>query len=185
MSTGKPLLHALRFVRHDLLPRWALRRAYPQARISERVKFSGDLSRCRLGDGVTILGPSVLYVTDGGGLTSSSLTVGDGTFIGEFANIRTAGQPISIGRTCLLSQHISIVGSHHGTAAGTPVVDQPWHGEGVQLGDDVWVGAGSTILSGARIGDGAIVAANSVVRGVVAPGDIVAGSPARVVGHRE
>ncbi len=184
MPVPTALLHAARFVRHDLLPRHRLRRAFPTARIGERVKFGGDLSRCRLGDGVTILGPSVLYVTDGGGLDQARLRVGDGTFIGEFVNIRAGGMPIDIGAKCLISQHITIVGSHHGTAAGTPVVDQPWHGEGVVIGDDVWVGAGSTILSGARIGDGAIIAANSVVRGEIAPGAIVAGAPARVVGQR-
>ena len=37
---------------------------------------------------------------------------------------------------------------------------------------------------GARIGDGCVVAANSVVRGEVEANSVVAGSPARVVGRR-
>ena len=67
----------------------------------------------------------------------------------------------------------------------------PWRGsEGeappelsVSLGDDVWVGAGAVLLKGARIGDGAVVAARAVVDFAVPAGVIVAGNPARVVGH--
>jgi maltose O-acetyltransferase len=44
-----------------------------------------------------------------------------------------------------------------------------------------WIGAGAIILPGARIGDGAVVAAGSVVTKDVAPRMIVAGNPAREV----
>jgi len=51
----------------------------------------------------------------------------------------------------------------------------------VTLGNDVWVGAGAVLLKGARIGDGAIVAARAVVDFEVPPQAIVAGNPARIV----
>lgn len=55
-------------------------------------------------------------------------------------------------------------------------------GEPVCIGDDVWVGANTTILKGARIGDGCIVAAGAVVlRGEYSPGTLIAGNPAKVV----
>ena len=47
------------------------------------------------------------------------------------------------------------------------------------LGDDVWVGAGAYILPGSEIGDGAVVAAGSVVTGPVPPRTLVGGIPAR------
>lgn len=49
------------------------------------------------------------------------------------------------------------------------------------VGSDVWVGAGAVVLSGVNIGDGAIVAAGSLVRSDVPPYAIVAGNPARVI----
>jgi virginiamycin A acetyltransferase len=49
------------------------------------------------------------------------------------------------------------------------------------VGNDVWIGQDATILPGARIGDGAIVAAKAVVSGEVPPYAIVAGNPARIV----
>ena len=138
----------------------------------------------RLEAQVAIAGPCALYVTNGGGLSQASLAVGERTYIGEFNNLRCAGAPIRIGRDCLVSQFVTIVGSNHGTAPGTPIVDQPWSGTGVTIGDDVWIGAGVVVLPGAVIGDGAVIAANSTVRGHVEPGTIVAGSPAKVVGRR-
>ena len=46
------------------------------------------------------------------------------------------------------------------------------------VGNDVWIGSGATIMPGVRIGDGAIVAAESVVTRDVAPYAIVGGNPA-------
>ena len=48
----------------------------------------------------------------------------------------------------------------------------------VSIGNDVWIGAHSVVLSGVTIGDGAVVAAGSVVSRDVRPYAIVAGVPA-------
>lgn len=60
----------------------------------------------------------------------------------------------------------------------------PFHKGDVVIENDVWIGRGSTILSGVRIGDGAVIAACSVVPGDVPPYSIVAGNPAKVVKYR-
>jgi virginiamycin A acetyltransferase len=52
------------------------------------------------------------------------------------------------------------------------------------LGNDVWVGYGAMILGGAQVGDGAVVAAGSVVFSDVPPYAIVAGNPAKVIRSR-
>lgn len=54
----------------------------------------------------------------------------------------------------------------------------------IEIGDDVWIGTNSTILSGVKIGQGAVVGAESVVSKDVPPYAIVAGNPARVVKYR-
>lgn len=52
----------------------------------------------------------------------------------------------------------------------------------VTIGDDVWIGANATILKGARIGDGCVVATGAVVtKGDYPARSILAGSPAKVV----
>jgi acetyltransferase-like isoleucine patch superfamily enzyme len=49
---------------------------------------------------------------------------------------------------------------------------------GIEIEDDVWLGANAVILDGARIGRGAIIAAGSVVGGTVPPYEIWGGVPA-------
>lgn len=51
----------------------------------------------------------------------------------------------------------------------------------VIIGDEVMIGANSTILPGVKIGDGAVVAAGSLVNKDVAPGSFVGGNPIRVI----
>jgi len=184
-------LHLARSLARDIVAgfderhaRLVVRAAHPGAVIARDVRIIGDPARIVLAAGVAIFGPSSIVVADGGGLTGSRLEIGEGTYVGEFANLRTAGAQILIGAHCLLAQNVTIVGSNHGTRAGINIVDQPWSGSGVEIGDDVWLAAGSIIVAGSRIGRGAIVAANSVVRGVVPPEAIMAGSPARQVGER-
>jgi acetyltransferase-like isoleucine patch superfamily enzyme len=54
-----------------------------------------------------------------------------------------------------------------------------FRGTAAALGNDVWLGAGTVVLRGVTVGDGAVVGAGSVVTRDVAPYTVVAGSPAR------
>ena len=53
------------------------------------------------------------------------------------------------------------------------------------VGNDVWIGANSVILSGVKINDGAIVASGSIVTKEVPANAIVGGCPAKVIKYRE
>lgn len=179
-----PFSDLIRHMRDDVWARERLRRANRQARISSTVLFRGDVELVRLGRGVSIAGPTVLWAANGPGLNGALLTVGDRTYIGEFNNIRCGGTVIAIGSDCLISQHVTIVGSNHRMDPRELISSQNWSGAGVRVGDGAWVGAGAVILSGSVVGDGAVVAAGSVVRGVVAPGEVVGGVPARPLRRR-
>lgn len=54
----------------------------------------------------------------------------------------------------------------------------------VIIGNDVWLGFGSTIMSGVKISDGSVIGANSVVTTNVEPYSIVGGNPARLIKKR-
>ncbi|MBW4360340.1 CatB-related O-acetyltransferase [Flavobacterium sp. NAS39] len=54
----------------------------------------------------------------------------------------------------------------------------------IKIGNDVWIGTHSVILSGVTIGNGAIIASNSVVTTDVPPYAIVGGSPAKILKYR-
>ena len=61
---------------------------------------------------------------------------------------------------------------------------EAWGKGPIKVGDDVWIGYGATILSGVTIGQGAIIAAGSVVVKDVEPYSVVGGNPAKLIKYR-
>jgi maltose O-acetyltransferase len=55
----------------------------------------------------------------------------------------------------------------------------------IVVGNEVWIGGRSTILGGVNIGEGAVIAAGSVVTKDVEPYTVVGGAPARYLKERE
>jgi virginiamycin A acetyltransferase len=53
-----------------------------------------------------------------------------------------------------------------------------------EVGNDVWIGRDVTIMPGVKIGDGAIIAAQSIVTKNVAPYTVVGGNPAKIIKKR-
>ena len=70
---------------------------------------------------------------------------------------------------------------------GLPGALQDGHPESkgpIVIGNDVWLGRNSLILSGVTIGDGAVVAAGAVVTSDIPPYAIAGGVPAKVLRYR-
>ena len=120
-------------------------------------------------------------------------TYGDPRFM-----LWTPDERIRIGAFCSIASGVTIFGGgeHHGEWVSTFPVRIAFGlasvGEGqnptskgpTTIGNDVWIGHGATILSGVRIGDGAIVGAQAVVAKDVEPYQVVVGNPARAVRKR-
>lgn len=112
-----------------------------------------------------------------------AISIGDGTFVGSGCEFN-AIQGISIGANCLIASGCRFVDHDHGIQAGQLMKLQDEISSAIQVGTDVWIGANSIVLKGVSIGDGAIVAAGSVVTKSVAPYAIVAGVPAKFIKSR-
>lgn len=111
------------------------------------------------------------------------------------------GDRLIIGRYCAIARGATFVmnGANHrmsgfstypfnifgnGWERSTPLPQElPYKGDTV-VGNDVWIGYEAMLMPGVRVGDGAIVAARSVVSSDVPAYAIVAGNPARVVRMR-
>ncbi len=74
--------------------------------------------------------------------------------------------------------------SHFWTGASKTPGDDPFSKGPITIGNDVWIGAGATIMSGVNIGDGAVIGAQAVVANDVPPYAVVVGNPGRVVKYR-
>lgn len=183
------LINQLRVLRDRfVLERIAAR--YESCRIDPRAVIRiGKHCRLEFGHHVTVGAYTVISIEpDGitGPENGAVLSVGDHTYFGELNNIRVAGLT-QIGSKCLISQGVSIIASNHSFRAGVPIADQPRQPdkEGVTIGDDVWIGTNATILPGVNIGNGAVIAAGSVVTRDVPKNAIVAGVPAKVIKVRK
>lgn len=139
-----------------------------------------------LGDRVHVGPGSILWAP-------ISLAIDDDVYIGKRCTIQCNG---TIGRGTLIANHAGLVGryDHDPHVVGVPMRYAPWVGEDPALaagpeshlvvGEDVWIGYGAIVLSGLRVGNGAIVAAGAVVTHDVPEYAVVAGNPAQVIGQR-
>lgn len=104
---------------------------------------------------------------------------------------------LTIGKHCSIAKDVSILlgGEHRADWVTTYPFNKAFcevvgtagysHSQGdVNIGNDVWIGMGATILSGVTIGDGAVIAAHSLVTKNVPPYAIAGGNPARVIRSR-
>ncbi|WP_299623688.1 CatB-related O-acetyltransferase [uncultured Tateyamaria sp.] len=109
-----------------------------------------------------------------------------------------AGGPdrLGIGRFCQIAHGVRFItsGANHAMDGATtfpfPIFDPEQIGtyrpdsRDTVIGHDVWLGYGAIVCPGARIGNGVIVGAGAVVRGVVPDYAVVMGNPATVVRMR-
>lgn len=87
---------------------------------------------------------------------------------------------IVIGTKVAISREAFIcTASHDINYANRPLITAP-----INICDGVWIGAKATILPGVTIGEGAVVAANSVVTKDVPAWAVVAGNPAKIIKYR-
>lgn len=111
------------------------------------------------------------------------VSIGSDVFIGSHSFL---DGDITIGNDVMLANNVAIVGGDHVfRTVGVPTYAAPReHWKPTTIEDNCWIGHGVIILNGVTIGQGAIVAAGSIVTRDVAAYDIVVGNPARTIGSR-
>lgn len=121
------------------------------------------------------------------------VVIGDNFYIGRYSQIECDA---AIGNNVIFGNYVALVGKydHHYNQIGVPIrlasqirdKDYNWKGLNscITIEDDVWVGYGAILMSGIKIGRGAIVAAGSIVTKNVNPYSIVGGNPAKHISYR-
>lgn len=110
--------------------------------------------------------------------------------VGQYSYIRSGAQfnHAIIGNYCSFAADVQIGGMEHPlyeySTSAKLFPEKCVASNDTIIGNDVWVAAGSIIRQGIKIGDGAVVGANSFVNKDVPPYAIVAGSPAKIIKYR-
>lgn len=114
-----------------------------------------------------------------------NLVLGDDVDLAAGVLITTSGG-VEIGARTLVGYRAQILSANHRIPGGRGRIFDSGHvHDPVRIGPDAWIGAAAIVLPGVTIGEGAVVAAGSVVTKDVEPFMVVAGVPARVISSRE
>ncbi len=117
-------------------------------------------------------------VTGAGG----SVTIGVDTHVHRGCQLSAYKEAIRIGERVEIAARCAFYPFDHGVEAGSPIAEQPLTSKGpIVIEDEAWLGYGVIVLSGVRIGKGAVVGAGSVVTRDVPDGAVAAGVPAKVI----
>ena len=154
--------------------------------------------------------PSVCFIKNV--VTRKNISIGDYTYYDDpdgaedfeahvTYHYEFLGDRLVIGKFCAIARGITFImngANHrmnsvttypfnimgHGWEKCTPTLeDLPFKGDTV-VGNDVWIGQDVTVMPGVHIGDGAIIAAESVVTRDIPPYHVAGGNPCRVIRKR-
>lgn len=154
-----------------------------QARFVRRpvyIRGKKSISGC---EGLT-LGRFCRFDLDG---NKKTLFIGKNCQFGDMTHI-VAHKQVIIGDNVLIASKCFISDTDHGCYSGdnqdSPEIspnDRKLDMNPTTIGNNVWIGENTVILGGAKIGDGCIIGANSVVKGQFEKETILAGIPAKAI----
>lgn len=153
-----------------------------------KISSSADVSPCssispgsgkiRIGERALIERGSVIRAHGGTIIIGKDCSIGPGTAI-YGGGILKIGNAVRIGPLCAI-----VASNHMFDRREDFIFRQGMKSKGIEISEDVWIGAGVKILDGVTIGKGAIIAAGAVVTKSVSAWEIVAGVPAKLIGIR-
>jgi len=158
--------------------------------------------KIRLGDNVVIDDNVVL---DAKGKDNNGITIGNGVFIGrntilsckngdiiieDNANIGFncevfSASRVRIGKNILMAAYVYLVGgTHRFDRTDIPIIFQARSSQGIEVGDNTWIGAHAVIFDGVSIGKECIIGAGAMVNKDIQDWKMAVGVPAKVIHDR-
>lgn len=132
-------------------------------RIKSQLMIQNHLKRVIIKKNFKLETDAKIRVIDGG-----TLEIGENCFINCGSYITVMGST-KIGNNCMIGPNVMIFDHDHdyrtpgGITAGKNIIGE------IEIGNNVWIGAGCIILKGAKIGDNCVIAAGSIVKERISP----------------
>lgn len=119
-------------------------------------------------------------------LWGDNIEIGDNVDIG-IGTIIYSKNGVKISDNTIIAGQCYIIDSNHSIKKGLTIKKQPMEvaPDGIFIGKDVWIGAQCSILKGAKINNGAVIGAQSLVNKQVDYDGVAIGSPAKVRRYRD
>ena len=138
----------------------------------------------QFGDGVSIGAFCMLSVSGSIADLGAGIRIGNNVGIGDFSHIGGAGL-VTIGDDTIIGPYFSVHPENHRFQDLEILIrHQGVIRQGIAVGTNCWIGTKVSILDGAKVGDGCVIAAGAVVKGTFADNSIIAGVPAKVIRMR-
>lgn len=157
----------------------------PSARISPLAHIEDSVRGTRIEIGEEVFIDSFVRINPSGG--AGDLLIGPRCYINSGTVIYT-GNGIVLGEGVLIAANCTLAPTNHEYRSRSRTLLQqgflPSKG-GIVIESDAWVGANSVVLDGARVRQGAVIGAGSVVVGEVQAYSVNVGNPLRVIGFRK
>jgi len=143
--------------------------------------YGGKESHIKIGD-ETLISRNAVLNSKGG-----SIEIGKMTNLGMMSTIFSRDCRVRIGNNVLISAYCYFMGggSHSIERTDIPISEQGAECRGIDIGDNVWFGAGVKVLDGCSIGRDSVIGVNSFVNHDIPEFAIAAGSPARIIKMRK
>lgn len=136
------------------------------------------------GDGVKIGDYSKIIGSGSISNIGEGLYIGNNSFFSEYTFFGAAGG-IKIGNDVISGQNVRFHAENHKYSESNILIrNQGVSHLGIKIGNNCWIGAGAVFLDGSEIGDGCVVAANSVVTKKFPNNVIIGGIPAKIIKAR-
>lgn len=133
------------------------------------------------GNNVTIGQYSKLMCTSHPSKLGKGFEIGNNSSCGQFTEFGSAGG-VKIGNDVIMGSFISFHSENHNFEDPKLLIrEQGVNSKGIEIGNNVWVGAKVTFLDGAKIGNNTIIAAGAVVNKEFPDNVIIGGIPAKII----
>ncbi len=168
MALTDSIVAAHRGRQADIMNRWTRAVPFGDAFTDrwERARFLGFGEGANIYDSALVLGP---------------VTVGEKTWIGPNTVLDGSGG-LSIGKTCTICAGAQIY-SHDTVAWAVSGGRSPYRRAPTEIGDHVFLGPGSVVAMGCKVGAHSMIGALSFVNSDIPPYSLAVGTPAKVVGR--